>query len=170
MLCAFIVAEPCQAAQSSIRLEVQQNQKLETKGKTDETKTQARQLDFTLTNLSHTHESNLTIRYWFFGKSIDGGAEKVMKKGEVAMKLDAGETKKAQSDTVTTTYTEDHYKVEKSKGKSSGKGKSSNTKVKKVEGEGSRITGYAVQVIEEGRIAASYYSAPSYEALLTRKE
>jgi hypothetical protein len=148
---------------SALSLRVTQESKLDSKGKTNDTKSQTRTLDMTLTSLENG-TVKAEVHYWFFSRNMKSGKERILKHGIKTAMLECNTPTKVQSEVVTSDYIEEHVEVEKAKGgKGGGKGKGSKITSKKVSASGDRITGYAVQVVVGTVVAADYYSAPSYK-------
>lgn len=148
---------------SALTLRVTQESKLDSKGKTNDTKSQTRTLDMTLTSLENG-TVKADVHYWFFSRDMKSGKEGILKHGIKKAILERNTPTKVQSEAVTSDYIEEHVEVEKAKGgKGGGKGKGSKTTSKKVPASGDRITGYAVQVVVGNEVVAEYYSAPSYK-------
>ncbi len=143
------------AEASPIRMDVQQRQKTDSKGKSHESKTQMRSLEISLQNLSRLNCDNLVVKYWFFAKGIKDGDTDIFKHGERKTSVAAGKKEVVESESVSSSYTEDHVEVEK--GKSKG-GKNATPKVKKVEGSGDRIVGYGVRVMDGEKVLAEVFS------------
>lgn len=149
----FLTAAFTATAQiSSIRMDVQQRQKTDSKGKSNETKTQMRSLDITLQNLSRVNYDNLVVKYWFFTKSEKTGKTSVFKNGERKTSVAAGKTETLASEQVNSTYTDDHFDVTKSKGKNQ------STSVKKVAGSGERIIGYGARLMDGEKVLQEVFS------------
>lgn len=121
------------------------------------THTQKRSLKIHLTNTSSQERAGLKVKYYWFARDVKDRDVNLFKSDESPAVLKPRATEIIETGTVTSSYTEDHY------GKGKGKGKGG----KKVEGTGNKITGYGVQVYENDRIVAEYYSEPSYKAMLT---
>ncbi len=143
---------------SPIRMEVQQRQKTDAKGKSNESKTQVRSLEIALQNLSRQDYPNLQVKYWFFAKGIKDGDTDVFKKGEKKASLAAGQKQMVESEHVNSSFTEDHFQVEKSKAKGNNGKSNPTTKVKKVEGSGDRIVGYGVRLMDGDKVLAEVFS------------
>ena len=158
----FVVsaALPSFAQISPVRLDVLQKQKTESKGAGNASKTQIRSLEISLQNLSRQDCPNLEIHYWFFAKGIKDGDIEVFKKGERKASLAPGKKEVIESELIRSSYTEDHFQVEKSKSKGKGSSGKSNSspKVKKVEGSGDRIVGYGVRVMDGGKVLTEFFS------------
>lgn len=139
-------------------MDVQQRQKTDAKGKSNESKTQVRSLEIALQNLSRQDFPNLQVKYWFFAKGIKDGDTDVFKKGERKASLAAGQKQMVESERVNSSYTEDHVQVEK--GKSKGNHAKSNpaATVRKVEGSGDRIVGYGVRLMDGDKVLAEVFS------------
>ena len=155
---------------SALTLKVMQKVEVDNKGKTGDTKTQTRSLDMLITSLENG-TVNATVKYWFFARNMKSGKETVLKRGSKDAALEKNVPTAVQSETVTSTYTEEHVEVEKAKGgnKSGGKNKGSKSTTKKIPASGERITGYAVQVFVGKELAADYYSAPSYKLMVQER-
>jgi hypothetical protein len=149
----------------AISLSVEQKSEVESKGKTNDNKTQSRTLKISMSNLGR-EEVNVSVRYFFFAREMKTGEESVMKRGSKIAALPANSEVKIESETVTSSFVEEHSEIEKGKG---GKGKKNNSKLKKVAASGNRITGYAVQVVQGNAVVASYYSSPSIEQKLAAR-
>lgn len=145
-----------------LRMDVMQRQKTDSTGKSKESKKQTRSLEITLQNLSRENHDGLTVKYWFFTKGVKSGDTSVFKQGERKVSLPAGKKEMVESEQVTSSYTEDHHKVENKK---SGKGDKRSTRqsVSKVEGSGERIVGYGVRVFSGGKVLAETFSPQGLE-------
>ncbi len=155
---------------SALTLTVKQDTKIDNEGKTNDTKTQTRTLDMTVTSLENG-SVQAELRYWFFARNMKTGKETTFKRGTKTASLEHNEATTIQSETVTSTYIEEHVEVEKAKGNKGGggKGKGAKSTTKKVPASGDRITGYAVQVLIGKEVVADYYSAPSYKQMLLER-
>lgn len=143
---------------SPIRMDVLQKQKTESKGAGKASKTQIRSLEISLQNLSRQEHPNLQVHYWFFAKGIKDGDIDVFKKGERKASLAAGEKQVIESEQVNSSYTEDHFAMEKGKGKGGGGKSGSSSRAKKVEGSGDRIVGYGVRVMDGDKVLTEFFS------------
>ena len=168
LLLIMVASTMVRADSNPVTLSVKQTAAVDNKGKTGDTKTQTRSLDITMNNLGRA-ELKVTVNYWFFARDLKKGSEEIYKHGSRSATLPSNTPMMVQSDTITTTFTEEHVEIEKSKGgKGGGKGKNK-SKATKVEASGDRITGYAVQVLVGKDLAAEFYSAPSLKQKLTGK-
>lgn len=153
----FIAASfPSFAQISPIRLDVVQKQKTDSKGKSNESKTQKRSLDISLQNLSRESYDKLVVKYWFFSRDVNKGEPSVYKHGERTSSLAPGKKEIIASEEISSSFTEDHVEIER--GKNGAKGKGSSPKAKKVEGKGEKIIGYGVQVLNEGKVLTEFFS------------
>jgi len=156
------------AAVSPIRIDV--DQKIENKavagaahGKAGAApmagKSQNRELTIKVSNNSAESFSNLTVKYWFFGRDMASKShdEEIVKQGERKLTLAARARETVQSESVASTYVEEHMKPGNAGGKGGGG---------KVAASGQKLTGYAVQVVNDGNILADYYSEESIKRKL----
>jgi hypothetical protein len=141
---------------SPIRMTVEQVSKSEVKGKTGAEKTQVRSLNINLVNNSNESFDGLEVKYWFFGRDMKSREVKVINAGERKSSLTPRAKELVESESVSSSYVEEHYEVAKGKG---GKG----GKPTKVPASGAKIMGYAVRVMKDGKVLAEYYSEPSYK-------
>jgi hypothetical protein len=142
---------------SPIRMEVLQRQKTDSKGKSNESKTQVRSLDITLQNISRQSYDNLVVKYWFFTRDVNKGEPSVFKHGERKSSLAAGKKELIESEQVSASFTEDHVVVERSKSRGNSKNGSS-SRAKKVEGKGDKIVGYGVRLLDGDKVLAEVFS------------
>lgn len=147
----------------ALTLEVTQNVKAESKGKTNDTKVQTRSLEAVVTSLQDA-AVKVEVRWWFFARSLKTGKDVVFKKGNQTVTLEKLVPVTVASGDVHTTYVEEHAELEKAKGKGKKKGK--DTKLKKVPASGERLTGYAVRVFSGGELLTEHLSAPAFKELL----
>lgn len=142
---------------SPIRMDVVQKQKTDSRGKSNESKKQIRSLEITLQNLSRQNHDGLEVEYWFFSKDVKKGDTAVFKQGERKVSLAAGQKQLVESEEVSSSFTEDHYKVENKKS-GNRNNKSNGQSVTRVEGAGERIVGYGVRVMLDGKVVAETFS------------
>ncbi len=155
----ILLVIPAQAQLSAVRLDVRQNSKTDSSGKTNDTKKQSRSLTISLQNTSKEQMDGLVVKYWFFGRNMKTKDTQLLKKGERKSSLAPGAKDEVESEDVTSTYTEKHVEVSAAKG---GKGGTNRMPTaKKVEASGEKLAGYAVQVVQGGKVVAEYYSEPS---------
>lgn len=163
LLPALAVAD---GQQVSLRLEVRQQSSVDNKGPQNATKTQHRQLEISVSNISRDPVEKVQVNWWFFSRNMKSGDESVLKKGvSKPFAVPALGKTTVSSDKVTSTYEERHTETVKSKGKGKGKPK---TTVKNVPASGNKISGYAVKVVHDGEVVSEYYSAPSYKQRLAQ--
>lgn len=124
---------------------------------------QRKELTATLTNLSREEQKGLTVKWYAFGREVKSNKVVIFSSASNSVTLPAA---KAGSDTFTasTTYTPDHSVVSSSSGrKTSGR---SRTSVKKVSGSGTKMLGWGVQVIRDGKVVAEEFQPPGHKASL----
>jgi hypothetical protein len=139
---------------SPVRLDVLQKQKTDSKGKSNESKTQIRSLDISLQNISRQPYDKLVVKYWFFTRDVNNkGEPSVFKQGERTASLAPGKKEVIASEEVQSSFTEDHVE---SGGK--GKGGKGGGKAKKVEGKGDKIVGYGVRVFDGDKVLTEFFS------------
>jgi hypothetical protein len=141
---------------SPIRMTVEQVSKSETKGKTGSEKTQVRSLNIRLENNSNESFDDMQVKYWFFGRDMKSRDVTVINTGERKSSLAPRAKEIVESESVSSSYVEEHYEVAKGKG---GKG----GKPTKVPASGAKIMGYAVRLMKDGKVLSEYYSEPSYK-------
>src|SRR4029453_15945282 len=134
-LLLFVVLAPVAFAQvSPVSMRVEQVSKTEN----DKYKhTQKRSLKISLTNASQQERAGLTVRYYFFGKSVGDNDVIVMDKGEKQARVGWTKTEIIETPAVTKTAVEAHS--EKGAGGKAGK---------KVEASGEKLVGYGAQLYE----------------------
>lgn len=157
---------PVHAQVSPIRLDVRQNVKAGGSGKPDEARAQARTLTITLQNNSKEAFAGLVVRYWFFARDVRNRNQSVILHGEKKGPLAPRAREHFETETATSTYTKKHSKVEQT---NQGHNQQNNVNLKTVEASGSKITGYAVKVMDGEKVMAEYYSEPSMKAMLAGK-
>jgi hypothetical protein len=153
----FIALAPVALAQvSPISIRIEQVSKTDT----DKFKhTQKRSLKVFLTNASQQDRSGLTVRYFFFGKSVGDNDVILMEKGERQASVASHKTEVVETPTVSKTAIDAHSE----KG---ARGQPGN----KVEASGEKLVGYGAQLLEGDKLLTEYFSAPSYKALLAPKK
>jgi hypothetical protein len=165
-LLALLIA-PLGAAISPIRMDIEQHsatKQPQSKGgkPSNGPKTQTRSLTIKLANNSADSFDRLLVKYWFLGHDMKGHDITVLQQGDRKSSLEPRAREIVDSEVVTSVYTDAHVEVSKGKSKG-GKGRSS---AKKVPASGKKITGYAVQVLNGGKVEAEYYSEPSYKQIV----
>lgn len=148
---------------SPVRMDVLQRQKTDSNGKSNESKKQVRSLDISLQNLSK-QDANVVVKYWFFARKVSGGDTTVFRSGERKAAVAPGKTEHVESEMVSSSFTEDHFKVERSK--SRGNSGNTNTKVSKVEGRGERIVGYGVRLMDGTKVLSEVFSPQGLKKLV----
>lgn len=138
---------------SPIRITVEQIAKTETKDKQGHDKTQIRSLKIQLDNNSAQAFDALTVKYWFLGHAVDEHGMKAIAEGERKSAITPRGKDIVESEVVSKHFVEAH--VEK-------KGKSTT----KVPASGEKILGYAVRVLNDGKVVSEYYSDPSCKAAI----
>jgi hypothetical protein len=158
------VAVDVQAQLSHLHVEVRVDSEVQNMGKQNEEKMQRRKLDITVSNISSKPVEKVQVKWWFFARNLKTGHEEILKTGRRMIALGALDRQTVASEQVTSSYEDRHDEKMDSKG--GNKKKKSAPKFKSVPASGNKITGYAVQIIENDRIADSYYSSPSYKGRL----
>jgi hypothetical protein len=174
-LIAFF-ATSLRADVSPIRLDIEQTGKTKAAsvrlGKPDPShgsKTQIRALTIRLSNGSSESFDNLIVKYWFLGHSMKGHDITVLKSGQRKSALSPHGGDVVESESVASTYVEQHSEVSKSKGSSRGRSrKGTRSKVSKVPASGEKLVGYAVQVLDGGKVVADFYSEESYRDIVAK--
>ena len=157
------IALPVFAGIISVRLDVDPRSKSKgnptAPGKPPSEKTQEQSLMIKLFNTSTESIGDLTVKYWFFARDIKGHGSTVFKQGESRTSLEKNERKTVESETVTTKYTDAYTKFEAS-------GPNKTQKATRVPAVGQKLTGYAVQVLNGGKVISEYYSDNSYKQMV----
>ena len=124
---------------------------------------QTKELTATLTNLSREEQKGLTVKWYAFGREVKGNRVVIFSSASHSMTLGPA---KAGTDTfkTATTYTPDHSVVSSSRSRTSGK---TRTSVKKVSGTGTKMLGWGVQIMRDGKVVAEEFQPPGQKASLS---
>lgn len=143
------------AQRSTISVRIEQESKQESPPKDYHTKTQKRTLKIFLSN-SSKEETNVKIKYTYFGHAIASHDVVPIDQGEKDATLKPLETQEVDAPTSSQTYTDEHYE---------GMGKGPK---KKVEATGNKLTGYGVQVLVDDKVVAESYDPPTMKDLMDK--
>jgi len=148
----FAISSIVHAQTPSVSLRVEQETKQsEPPGAKDHyTKTQKRTLKVFLTNSSKT-ETNVKIKYTFFGHAINSHETTAIDQGEKDATLKPSDTQEVDTPTSSQTYVEEHYPPK--------------SKVK-VPASGNKLTGYGVQVFVDDKLMGESYEPLSMKDLM----
>lgn len=116
---------------------------------------QKRSLKVHLTNGSAADLAGLKVKYFYFGKDVKTGDVSIVDKGERGADVKAHRTELVETPTFTAKFTDDHSE------------KSGKSTYKKIEGEGTKLVGHAVQVFSGDKLLAEFFSEASLKAKLT---
>ena len=176
LLLPLLLALPASAALSPIHINVEQSTKAEpnriasshsrNKSSTTDQYTQARSLTINLENNSGETFGDLAVKYWFFGHDAKAHDPRPLKQGQRKISLGPRGREVVHSETVSMKYTPEHFETEKRKSNGRTKGRGMVSSQKKVAASGTKLTGYAVQVLNGGTVVAEHYSEDSYKAKL----
>jgi hypothetical protein len=161
LFAVLAIALPLRAAVSPIHMAVEQSTKTEMKPKALWDKTQVRSLTIRLTNNSAESFDGLVVKYWFFGRDVTGQEVKVLNHGERKSSLTPRGKDFVESETVSSSYVEAHSEISGAGSRGRGGGAA-----KRVPASGQKILGYAVQVLQGGKVLAETYNEPSYKQRL----
>lgn len=157
---ALVIAPQVRAEISpiSVRVEVVSKDENEKFGKT-----QNKSLKVFVSNSSAQAMEGLTLKYYFFGRDVKDRDIVLLQKGEKAASAKAHGSEIVETPVVSAKSTEAHT-VGGNFGKSS---KTSYAKpAKKVEESGKKITGYGVQILDQEKVVAEFFSSPSLKEKL----
>ncbi len=123
---------------------------------------QSKELTATITNLSREEQKGLTVKWYAFGREVKSNRVVIFSSASNSVTLPPA---KAGADTfkAATTYTPDHSVVTSSRSRTSGK---TRTSVKKVSGSGTKMLGWGVQVIRDGKVVAEEFQPPGQKGNL----
>ena len=156
-LFAAMAAAPRAGAQSTndrVRIEVRvqsDSDRKDLKGTTADTVTQNKILNITISGKAKSPETR-TGKWTAYGRTMKGKDITVLDSGEFKIDLASG-PQRIESKRITTTSTPEHSVV-------SGSGRSSRSRVKKVEGEGTKYIGYSV-VVKDGATVVGETADPT---------
>jgi hypothetical protein len=169
-----LLAHSLHAAVSPIHMDIELSSK--TKGATHKlgqadpshgSKTQVRSLKITLSNNSSESFDNLIVKYWFLGHDMKNRDIKVLEQGQRKSSIGPRGRDVVESEVVSSSYTEQHSEVSRSKGSSRGRSRrGAGTKVTKVPASGKKLVGCAVRVLNGREVVAEYYSEDSYRDII----
>jgi hypothetical protein len=154
-----LAAAPVHAGLSPVSVRVDQVSKTESNDKDPKIKTQVRSLRITLENNSNTPAETLQVKYWIISRDMKSDDLEIFDQGEKKASLSPRAKVEMETSPARTTYGDDHFKLVRNTKKGHGQSKNSNPfKVQKVGATGDKITGYAVQVFDGGKLVAEQYS------------
>ena len=133
------------------------------RGSTASEHNQKKQLEIAVSSVSRPAPAGLSVKWYFFGRDEKSDRVSVLRSGETKLDLAAG-AQTVKSEELKNDYTPEHSVVSKGRGRSGngGGGRSGGrTSVKKVAGEGDRLIGYGVQVLQGGKVVAESFDPPS---------
>lgn len=133
------------------------------RGSTASEHNQKKQLAITVSSVSRPLPTGLSVKWYFFGRDEKSDRVSVLRSGETKLDLTAG-AQTVKSDELKNEYTPEHSVVSRSSGRGGfgGGGRSSGrVSVKKVTGQGDKLIGYGVQVLQGGKVVAEFFEPPS---------
>ena len=176
MLLPLLLAAPVTAALSPIHINVEASNKAEhgKNGSSHSTRrpgsaeqsTQIRSLTINLENNSSETFNDLAVKYWFFGHDAKAHDPKPVKSGEKKASIGAHGRQAVHTETVSMKYTPEHVEMETRRPNVRGRGYATGSSQKKVAASGTKLTGYAVQVLNGAAVVAESYSEDSYKTKL----
>jgi len=124
---------------------------------------QRKELTATLTNLSREEQKGLIVKWYAFGREVKSNRVVILSSASNTVTLAPA---KSGTDTFkpSTTYTPDHSVVTTNRSRTSGK---TRTSIKKVSGSGTKMLGWGVQVMREGKVVAEEFQPPGQKAGLS---
>jgi hypothetical protein len=125
--------------------------------------TQSKALKVHVSNASTADAMGLTVRYFYFGKTVNEGETAVLEKGERKANVLAHATVVVEAPEIEMVYTEEHGKRTDGKGgpgapRGNFSGRQKNARYRTVEATGTKVTGYGVQVLSGSQIVAESFS------------
>lgn len=142
---------------TSVRLEAKIEGKASYAEGKSESKTQIRKIVAEISNTSDKAMEGAVMKWVIYGHDMkDHKNLKVIKQDEEKISIAANDSEVVETEEVKITGNRE-YKV------SSGGGRRGRSKTKTVPASGENYYGYAVEVIVDEKIVASYYSKPSIE-------
>ena len=131
------------------------------RGSTASEHNQKKQLEIAVSSVSRPAPAGLSVKWYFFGRDEKSDRVSVLRSGETKLDLAAG-AQTVKSDELKNDYTPEHSVVSRGRGGNGGGGRSGGrASVKKVAGEGDRLIGYGVQVLQAGKVVAESFDPPS---------
>ena len=119
------------------------------KGSNGFTHTQKKNVEATVSNMGQQPMEGLMVKFYAFGRSHTSGKTVIFHTAENKLALAPGKSAMSPFE-VTATYTPEHFVSSRS----GGSGKKGRATTKKVHGEGIRLIGYGVQVMQGGTVLA----------------
>ena len=118
---------------------------------------QKKELTASLTNMSREEQKGLTVKWYAFGREVTNEKVVLISSASNPVILPPA---KAGTDTfsASSTYTPDHFVSSSSRSKTSGK---TRTSVKKVAGTGTKMIGWGVQIVRDGKVLAEEFQPPN---------
>ena len=149
----FLLPFPAAHALDKVALDVQVRSEggVASKGKTD---TDTRHLEIKVTNRTSENLSDLVVKWVIFARDLGSDATKQAGSGEVKSSLAPMRAEKIEGQSVTMTHTEGHAE----KGKGGSQGNKSKGGSKQVKASGERLSGWGVQVLQDGKLVGEAYS------------
>ena len=126
---------------------------------------QNRALEVTVRNQSNNPESGITVRYWFLGRDAKTSKVALLEGGESQLNLKPNGIGVVTSDAVKSSYTPRPVFVQPAAKAAKG-GRPPASAAPPKEATGTRISGYAVQVIKEGKVIGSDIMDDSIKMLI----
>ena len=120
------------------------------KGSNESSHHQKKNVEATVSNMGKEPMEALTVKFYAFGRDQKTEKTVIFQTAEKKIAIEPGKPAMTPFE-VTTTYTPEHFVSSRTGG---GSGKKSRTTTKKVPGEGIRLIGYGVQVVQGGTVLA----------------
>ena len=130
------------------------------RGSTASEHNQKKQLEIAVSSVSRPAPAGLSVKWYFFGRDEKSDRVSVLRSGETKLDLAAG-AQTVKSDELKNDYTPEHSVVSRGRGGNGGGRSGGRASVKKVAGEGDRLIGYGVQVLQAGKVVAETFDPPS---------
>lgn len=123
------------------------------KGSNESSHHQKKNIEATVSNMGKEPVEALTVKLYAFGRDQKTEKTVIFQTAENTIALAPGKSAMTPFE-VTTTYTPEHFVTSRSGG---GSGKKGRTTTKRVPGEGVRLIGYGVQVVQGGTVLAEEF-------------
>jgi len=123
-------------------------------------------LKVTLRNASGKPESNLLVRYWIISRDMKTMRNALLDGGESNADFKPNAVAVITSDPVKESYTVRPVFLAAPKAAGAAAGAKPAAPVKPVESGGTKVVGFGVQVIKDGKVASEFFSEAAYKTLV----
>ncbi len=119
--------------------------------------TETRKIIATIRNVTKEGYPNAVMKYFFLGRSAGEAGIRILEEGEAPAAIAAGATIDVESPAQQFTYTPAHTTSKKGE------------PTKSVDAKGEKQTSFAVQIVSDGAVIGSFYSASDVQAVVEKK-